>query len=235
MSLLNCIQNAADRIGIVRPSSVIGSTDQQTLRLLGYAQQEVKELGRKYDWQRLVKETTFASTATAVQTVDGTTVIPIDFDRIKDGTFFNRSEKREVYGPLSAEEWQYTQSIVERVFVEAYRFRGDQLLMTPGDTSGDTIAFEYVSSKGVTQQNGTATAAWTADTDAAVLNEELITQGIVWRFKAGQGFDYAEEYRTYEMNCANEYMRDGGKRVLNMAGGIQPRRGMVITEGNWSL
>lgn len=235
MSLLTTIQNAADRIGVVRPSSVIGSTDQQTLRLLGYAQQEVKELGRKYDWQKLVKEVTFSSTATAVQTSAGSTVVPDDFDRIKDGTFFNRSEKREVYGPLSAEEWQYTQSIVERVFVEAFRFRGDQLLLTPGDTSGDTIAFEYVSGKGVLQANGTATAVWTADADTAVLNEELITQGIVWRFKAAQGFDYAEEYRTYEMNCANEYMRDGGKRRLNMAGGVQPRRGIVIPEGNWSV
>lgn len=235
MSLLTAIQNAADRIGIVRPSSVVGSTDQQVLRLLGYAQQEVKELGRKYDWQKLIRETTFTSTATAIQTSSGSTVVPADFDRIKDGTFFNRTEKREVYGPLSAEEWQYSQSVTTHTFVEAFRFRNDQLLMTPGDTSGDTIAFEYVTSKGVTQQSGTATAVWTADTDTAVLNEELITQGIVWRFKAAQGFDYAEDYRTYEINCANEYMRDGGKRRLNTAGGIQPRRGVVIPEGSWSL
>jgi hypothetical protein len=235
MSLLSAIQNACDRIGIARPSSVVGSTDQQTLRLLGYAQQEGKELARKYDWQVLVKETTFSSTATAVQTSAGSTVIPADFDRFKDGTFYNRTEKREVYGPLNADEWQYTQSVVSRVFVEAYRVRGDQLLMTPGDTSGDTIAFEYVSKKWVTQQNGTATAAWTADADAAALNEELITLGVVWRFKAAQGLDYAEEFRTYEAQCANEYMRDGGRRVLNMAGGIKPRRGVVIPEGNWSL
>jgi hypothetical protein len=76
MSLLTAIQNACDRIGIARPTSVVGSTDQQTLRLLGYAQQEGKELARKYDWQVLVKETTFSSTATAVQTSAGTTVIP---------------------------------------------------------------------------------------------------------------------------------------------------------------
>ncbi len=235
MSLLTIIEKAADRIGIVRPGSVIGSTDQQTLRLLGYAQQEGEELARKYDWQKLTREVTFESTATTVQTSATLTVIPDDFDRFKPGTFYNRTEKREVYGPLSAEEWQYSASVVTRVFVEAFRLRGDQLLMTPGDTSGDVMAFEYQSSKWVTQANGTATAAWTSDNDTSVLREELITLGVIWRFKAAQGFDYAEEFRNYETQCANDFMRDGGRRQLNMAGGIQPRRGVVIPEGNWSL
>jgi len=235
MSLLTCVQNACDRIGIVRPAAVVASTDQQVLRLLGYAQQEGKELARKYDWQCLVRETTFASTATAVQTSAGSTVIPTDFDRMVDGTFFNRTNKREIYGPLTAEEWQYTQSVVTRVFVQAYRIRNSQLLLTPADAADETIAFEYVSNKWVMQSGGTATAAWTADGDTAILNEELITLGIVWRFKAAQGFDYAEEFRTYELQCANEYMRDGGSRKLNMAGGVYPRRKVVIPEGNWSL
>lgn len=235
MSLLTCVQNACDRIGIVRPSAVVASTDQQVLRLLGYAQQEGKDLARKYDWQVLTKETTWESTATAVQTSAGLTIIPTDFDRMKDGTFYNRTDKRAVYGPMTPEEWQYDKSVVSRVFIEAYRMRGDQLLLTPADTSGDTLAFEYVSKKWVTQQSGTATAVWTADTDTAILNEELITLGIVWRFKAAQGFDYAEEFRTYELQCANEYMRDGGSRTLNAAGRARPRRGFVVPEGNWSL
>ena len=235
MSLTTIINNAADRIGIPHPSAVVLSTDQQALRLLGYANQEGKELARKYDWQVLTKEVTFSSTATAVQTDSGATVVPTDFDRIKDGTFYNRTEKREVYGPLSPEEWQYSASVVSRVFVEAFRFRGDQLLMTPGDTSGDTIAFEYLSKKWVVQADGTATAAWTADGDTSILDEELITLGVVWRFKAAQGFDYAEEFRTYEMQCAARYMRDKGARVLNMGGGIKPRKGVVVPEGSWSL
>ena len=235
MSLLSIVQNACDRIGIARPSSVIASTDQQTIRLLGYALQEGKELARKYDWQALTRETTFESTATAVQTSAGSTVVPSDFDRIKDGTFFNRTERREVFGPLSPEEWQYVQATTTHSFVEAYRMRSDQILLTPGDTSGDTLAFEYITKKWVTQAASTATATWTADTDTTALNEELITLGVVWRFKAAQGFDYAEEFRTYEMQCANEYMRDGGRRVLDMAGGTKPRRGVVVPEGSWSL
>jgi hypothetical protein len=199
LSLLTCIQNACDRIGLVRPTAVVSSTDQQVLRLLGYAQQEGKELARKYDWQVLTKEATFNGTATAVQTSAGVSVMPDDFDRFKNGTFFNRTNKREVYGPLTPEEWQYTQSVATSVFVEAFRLRGSQLLLTPALDSDDAYAFEYVGSKWVTQAQGTATAAWAADTDTALLNEELITLGIIWRFKAAQGFDYAEEFRTYEM------------------------------------
>lgn len=235
MSLLTIVQGACDRIGLVRPSSVYASSDQTTLRLLGYAQEEIKALCRKYDWQALTQEVTFSSTATAVQTSAGSTIIPGDFDRMKDGTFFNRTDKREVYGPLNPEEWQYAQSVVSRIFVQAYRIRGNQLLLTPATDSGDTMAFEYVSKKGVTQAAGTATAVWTADTDTAALNEELVILGVVWRFKAGNGFDYAEEFRSYELQCANEYNRDKGNRRVNAAGGVFPRRRIVVPEGNWSL
>lgn len=233
MSLLTICQNAADRIGITRPSSVVNSTDQQSLRLLGYAQQEGKDLARKYDWQVLTKEQTFTATATETQS----SALPSDFDRFIAETFFNRTRKRPVYGPLNANEWQFAKSVVATVIIESFRQRGDSILMTPTPTAGDTYAFEYVAKNWCQSSAGAAQSAWASDTDTGILNEELMTLGVVWRFKKGQGFDYDEDFRSYEMQCAQIYSRDGGRRVLNSSGmrsNFRPRAPFV-QDGSWNL
>jgi hypothetical protein len=47
-SLLTIIQDVADRIGLVRPSSVIGSSDHQVRQLLALANQEGREQARRH-------------------------------------------------------------------------------------------------------------------------------------------------------------------------------------------
>lgn len=230
MSLLTLAQNAADRIGISRPTSVVGSTDQQSLRLLGYAQQEGKDLARKYPWQILTKEQTFTSTATAEQT----SALPTNFDRFVDETFFNRTRKRPVFGPLTPEEWQFAQTMAASVIVESFRQRGGSILITPTPTAGDTYAFEYQSKNWCQSSGGTGQSAWAADTDTGILEEELMTLGLVWRFKRGIGTDYSEDFRTYETQCAQAFGRDGGRRTLNVKR-PRVRVGPYIQEGSWSL
>ncbi|HYE86629.1 MAG TPA: hypothetical protein VEA16_09755 [Vicinamibacterales bacterium] len=232
MTVLTICQNAADRIGVARPSSLINSTDQQSLRLLGYAQQEGKALARRHTWQILTKEQTFTATATETQS----SAIPSDFDRFVDETCFNRTRKREVYGPLNENEWQFAKAVVSPVIIEAFRYRGGSFLMTPTPTAGDTIAFEYISKNWCQSSGGTGQAAWAADTDTGVLEEELMTLGVVWRFKAGQGFDYQEDFNAYELMVAQAIARDGGKRVLNTSRRGRPfRRAPYVQEGSWSI
>ena len=235
MSLLSLIQNASDRLGIVRPATVITSTDQQALRLLGFAQQEGKALARRHTWQVLTKEGTFTATATETQT----NALPTDFDRWIDGTFFNRSRKRPVFGPLNAQDWQFAKSVVATVIIESFRQRGSttDILITPTATAGDSYAFEYIGKNWCQSSGAVAQSAWASDTDTGILEEELMTLGVVWRFKAGQGLDYSEEFRNYELMVAQATGRDGGRRVLNAGAYMSGRRpaAQFIQDGSWNL
>lgn len=232
MSLLTLLQGAADRLGIVRPSSVITSTDQQALRLLGYAQEEGKALARRHTWQVLTKEQTFTSTATTAQA----SAIPANFDRFLDDTFFNRTRKRPVYGPMNAQDWQFAQAVVASTIIESFRQRGNDVLIIPTPTAGDSYAFEYVSKNWCQSSGGTAQEAWAADADTGILSEELMTLGVVWRFKAGQGFDYSQEFQNYELQVAQAIARDGGKRTLNAGQVVRTTvRAPFIPEGGWQL
>lgn len=233
MTLLSIIQDACDRIGIPQPSAVVTSADQQIITLLAYAQQEGIELSRRATWQKLTKEVTFTSIASETQTA----VIPADFDRFVPETFYNRTRKREVLGPLSPQEWQAQKGITATVLFDSFRIRGGNFLLLPTPPAGDTYAFEYVSNQWCESAGGTDQSAWAADSDVGLLDEEVMTLGVVWRFKKGKGFDYGEDFRSYELQADQAIARDGAKRKLNFSAENKYDRPRYpgIPEGTWNL
>jgi hypothetical protein len=230
MTLLTVVRNSCDRIGIQRPSTAFSSTDQQILQIVGLAQQEGKELAARHNWQVITKEKTFTSVAAETQT----SAVPSDFDRFVNDTFFNRTEKRKLEGPLNPQQWQFHKSVVATTLVEAFRQRGDDILITPTPTAGQTMAYEYVSKNWCETSGAVEQAAWAADTDVGILSEELMTLGVIWRWQKAKGLDYAESFRTYEMQVAQAMSRDGGKPTLNM-GTVKSSaaRYPFVPEGSW--
>lgn len=95
-----------------------------------------------------------------------------------------------------------------------WRLLGDDLYITPPPTAGQTLAFPYMSKNWVRPVSGSDKAAFTLDTDTALIPERLITLGIIWRYKASKGFDYAEAMATYEREVERAASRDAGTGVL---------------------
>lgn len=232
MSLLTLVQNAAKQLGLTSPASAYNATDQQVIQLVALAQLEGVELSKRHDWTVLTKEKTFTGTAAAAQTG----AIPSDFDRFVNETFFNRTQKKPVDGPLSPQDWQFAQSVVAQTITESFRKRGTDLLITPTPNGTDTYAYEYISTQWCESSGGTDQSAWAADTDTGILSEDLMTLGVIWRFLRAKGFDYAEALRTFEMRLAHEITKDGGKRALNFARRSNNNpRAPFVQEGSWSL
>jgi len=234
VSLLTIVQNAADRLGVARPTSVVGSSDTQVRQMYGLTLQEGRELSRRGPWQALTTEKTITATATEEQSG----ALPADFDRMIEGSFWNRTQDRRVVGPVDPQRWQ---AIKTGLFVsvwDAFRIRGDALLMTPTPTENDSLAYEYVSSYWCTNAAGDTTkVTMDADDDVARLCEECITLGLMWRFLKAKGLDYSEAFRTYEMEVAKRLANDGGMRPLDLNdcryvdGFYDP----YVTDGNWSI
>ena len=64
---------------------------------------------------------------------------------------------------------------------------------------------------------GTGQQVWSDDTDVGRIDEELLTLGLIWRWKAMKGFSYQEEFNEYERQVADAIARDGTKAILNAA------------------
>jgi hypothetical protein len=239
MALLDLIGDVSEQIGLLRPASVISSLDQQVKQLLALANQEGRDLAtgdsvvRAFYWSALVKEATFLTVAAETQGAIQT-LLP-GFRRLSKETFWNRSLRQKV-PPITAQAWQEIKAGNINTAYPYFRFVGKNLLFTPTPTAGQTIAVEYHSKNWCEKSDGSVTrAAWADDTDLALLPQELMQQGIVWRWKAAKNFDYAEDYRTYQTNVLQAMANDADSPKLDIAGEPSWEPSIAVPSGSWAI
>ena len=232
MTLLSIIRDVAGRLSLPQPTIVVTSTDKQVIQLLALANEEGKSLASRTRWQALVEEQTFVTVAAAIQA----TALPADFDRFIDNSFFNRSTRRPMTGPISPRQWQWIQA--QPVYSTAYlmfRQRTGQFIITPTPPAGQTIAYEYVSKNWALSATSQAQSSFLADTDTSLLDEELIGLGLRWRFLRAKGLDYAEEMATYEAQVEQAVARDGGAAALSISPGPIDLNRVNLPDGNFGV
>ena len=223
MSLLTIVQDVADEVGVLQPSTVIGSSDESAIRMLVLANKGGKILARRGKgsggWAVLQTEHTFT-------TVNGTAnySLPSDYDFMIDGTIWDRTTFLRFRGPLSPREWQLRKSGLSSSVGSRFRFRilpssnAKVFAIEPTPTSADSMVVEYVSLNWCQSSGGTGQAAWVADTDTGVLDEVLLNMDLTWRFKQALGEEYGENKQEFEMELAQALARDGGAHTLSMSG-----------------
>ena len=230
MTALTLIGKACARLGVTVPGAVFSSTDTQVIQLRNLMNQEGQELGTRHPWTALTTEKTFTTVATSIQT----SAIPSDMAWYINDTMWNRTTDQKVRGPLTSQEWQQEQAISTAVIYPSFRFRGGDLLMLPTPTAGQTVAYEYISLNWAETSGGSGLSAMTADTDVGILDEGLITLGVICRFLQAKGLDYAEAFRTYQMEVNKAVARDGGSKTYLIGGGYTPYYYGNIPDGGWN-
>lgn len=215
-TLLQIVQQVANLVAIPAPSAVVGSTDQQVIQLGALAQEAGQELARNRDWQALTRQHLFYTTATPDQTADA---IPDDLDHFIPNSFFNRTTRRGMIGPVTPQIWQAIQTLP--AFATPYlmwRERENDFLATPTPEAGNEIAYEYITKNWVEAANGDGKESFTADTDTPLISGRLIVLSTRWRFLSAKGLDYAEALATYERELQRVAARDGGPGSLTIGG-----------------
>jgi hypothetical protein len=216
VSLLSVIQTVTGLLSLPTPTAVASSSDRQVIQLMAIANEEGRSLARRHAWQALTEEASFVTVNANVQT--GNTPIPPDFDRFVPNSFFDRTTRRPITGPISPREWQWimAQPVYSTVYL-AFRERTGQFLLAPAPAAGDAIYYEYVSENWAKSATAAPQNAYLADTDVAILDETLVQLGARWRFLKSKGLDYAEDMATYERELEQAIARDGGSSMLSLA------------------
>lgn len=231
MTALSIIQDATGELGLTIPTAVFSSTDQQVILLRKLLNRSGRDLAKRATWTKITKEQTFTTVAQAAQTSS----VPSDFGWLIPDTIWNRSTDRPL-SPITPEDWQREQAVtVQAQFYSRFRFRGTgtaSLLITPNPTAGQTVAYEYVSNQWCESSGGTDQSNFAADTDVGLLDEDLLTLDVIWRYLKQKGFDYGEEFRTFEMELQKAIGRDGARPVLKLGGGMA-MLGPNIPDGSW--
>jgi hypothetical protein len=146
---------------------------------------------------------------------------PSDYDHATNQTFWDRNYRWQMLGPLTPQEWQVLKSGVAPTGPRRrFRFIGNVLVLDPPPVDNTIMVYEYISNgfaipaSSTLESNppyqGPYQTAFLLDTDVSVLNEDLITLGIMWRWKRAKGFAYDEEYKIYTDTRQRLASRDGG-------------------------
>lgn len=144
-TILQLCQDAADESGVNfdRPTTLFAADnngDSSDRKLLRALTRVVKDLAGTYDWQVLLRERVF--TAALAEEQNG--AIPGDFLRFVPETFWNRTNRWRLSGPVTPAEWQQMQSWYTGAVVPYFRQRGNAIVLFPAPASANVLAFEYV-------------------------------------------------------------------------------------------
>jgi hypothetical protein len=163
--------------------------------------------------------------------------IAADFDRFSNDTMWNRSTNRKFYGPLNNTEWQTLKGIVVNGVTNYFRIRGNLLLLNPVPTVGQTLVFEYIGKNWVdTTGDGAADAvAYAADSNTTVLDENLVTLGVIWRFLKQKGLPYDNQFQEYLMKLSERQAKDGAKQIIRLTRNYTTFLPVNEPEGNYTL
>jgi len=220
-TLLSIIQEATDLIGVSRPSTVVASTDLQVRQLYALLRLAGKELAKAGSWQALVDEHTFTTVAAEEQTDNP---LPSDLQSFMVGSFYDRTNRLPLIGPLSSAQWQALQAQpTTSTLALTFRQRSGTFRLSPVPEAGRIIAYDYVSSWWVKSSAGVAKEAFTSDDDETYLDGDLLVMSLVYRWKHAKGLEYGEDMLTYGRALEQALADDGGAPILNALGGASHR------------
>ncbi len=234
-TLLQIVIEFTKRTGIKVPNAVISSTDPQIMQVVGLLNEEIEDLSDGTPLQVMVKEFTFALTATedqgAVETILGE-----PYRSILNNVLWNRTLQLPLFGPLTPEQWQAQKARNVTGLQNQYRIRGDHLILLPAPTAGHVLAGEFVRRYNVVPAAGTVPTKefYTADSDFSIFPDQLLLAGLRWRWKREKGLPYAEDKaRAFSMQ-GNYELKTGTKPVLSMGDGVEASAGhrLIFTPGS---
>lgn len=235
MNLVELCNRFALRTGLPQSTTVFGGSTTMA-QIAGLLDEVLDYLTSEYNFQNLREEAVFSGQATEFH---GTlqTLAPNGFSRLCRDTFFDRTERLAVQGPLTDVEWQALKATTLTGPATWFRIRGDSLYLTPPQP-GNQFAFEYMSNFAVQSagSGGVRKRYATLDSDLFLLSDDLLLAGMRWRWKAEKGLDYAEELRQFEILARSQAMTSGSARAYSLDGcGVKAVPGIIVPSGNWSL
>jgi hypothetical protein len=166
------------------------------------------------------------------------TLAPFGYQFAYLETFFDRTLRRPLYGPLNETQWQEIKALPNPGPFYKFRIRQDHLLLNPAPTAPlSTLAFEYASSWAVKDASGTPKAAITADTDTFVFPDRMLKRGLAYRWKETKGLPFQSDKDAF-YNLLNNYIaRDKVKMRIDVSRTKQPdiQPGIFVPAGNWPV
>jgi len=227
------IDRALGELGIQSGTVGVTNQEQNVAQALALLQSLGQDAVAVHDWQFLME--------TANYTGDSSTTafpMPSDFGRIVNQTEWALNNKRPMIGPLSPQQWGWTQYGIVSVGVYfRYRILDDNFTIFPVPGAGEEFAFFYIKKNWLLDETNTPKSSITAGSDVVLFDDRLMVSGLKLRIWAAKGFDTTQLASEYNFQLQAQKGQDQGAPVIQLSGtdGFHYIDTSNVPDGSWGV
>lgn len=237
MAVLATAQFIIDRVlgELGLPTGAIGATNANVVvtQCVGFLNSLGDDMVKVHDWQVLEEIASFTGDGVLAQFP-----MPTDFGRVVNQTEWATNMRRPMLGPLTAQQWGWTQYGIVSVGVYfRYRILSNNLAVFPTPGVGENFKLFYIQKNWVTAVDGTTKDTITAGTDTPVFDRDLMIAGVKLRLWAIKGFDTTQLGQEFNYRLQSEMGQNQGAQVIHLSGGqfdFHYIDGNNVPDGSWS-
>lgn len=233
---LAIVQEFTDKLGLPRPSGLIGSTEKSHRQLRALLNETVANLA-EYAWEAQTLRFTWTSVAGADQGAL-TSIFGAGYDALIPDTLWNETRHMRIYGPVPAAVWQTLQTLPNGGPEYQCWVSGGHLLVSPNLVAGETLSAVYRTKYVVLAVDGVTTKPkFTADDDTFLFPDLVVSLGLEWRWRKQKGeAGWEDDYNAY-LALIGRGLAKNLKPTLHLdsSGRTVAKPGIVIPAGSWNV
>lgn len=202
------MQNAGLRLIGRKPAGFFGAAGQFEAEICDWVNEVAADIVRHQDWQALQSVATLAG--------DGTDFpLPDDYDRMNvvGAVQDVRNWARGYYGFVDINRFITEEARGFTPYPGGWIIYGDRIRFSPAPGSNGA-SFPYISNAYAVGADGVRKSQFTADTDSFVLDERLLTLGLVWRWRENKSLASTGDQEAFALALNQYAAKDKGSRVL---------------------
>ncbi len=200
MTLLTIAKSVAVNVGIEQPTTIMTGSSPDMAKLVEFSQAIATELARRVDWAALRNSTAISGTGT-----NDDFSLPAGFARLTQGLAVTVGGV-PVRGGVSPDEWNALTPVSGTP--RYHRLIGNKISFYPYPTNVMTVNVSWQSLNWCSSGG----SVWAADSDTALVPEDLIIKGTIWRWRRQLGADFSDYLAEYESALADLAKFDDGVR-----------------------
>lgn len=212
MTFLSAARSASVRLQSKRPSTFFSATDPFSFEIIECANEVAVDLMKANEWQVLTKLHTLTGDGT-----DTAFPLPSDYDRmLLNGGVYSASWPTWGYTSVgNLNDWrQLIDSEMGIVTPGYYLILGGEIQFQPAPSAEETPRFYYISKNIIQDEDGTTKPQFTKDSDTLLIEERLLTLGIVYKWREMKGVPRPGDQEDYELALSEASARDKGSQII---------------------
>lgn len=198
MTLLQLVQEFTRRQGLPVPGAVVGNDNPQVQQILSLLMEIGDDLlMERWEWSKRVADfTTIAAEDQGLITaITGT-----DFLSILNETFWDKTNRRPVYGPQSEAAYQQARVFIQGGTVYRHRIEQGKIFLWPEPVAGVEMTFYWTSNQWVVDGTGAggSKSAFTDDRDSYWFDDRVMRAGLRYYWLEQKGLDFAVAKKRFD-------------------------------------